>query len=351
MTGAIFEGKGMTKEALFGNVEIEREAKRLHAKLSNLGWGIGTCGLYAPLTLEINKLKKERNALILAHNYQLPEIIFGVADFVGDSYYLSVKAANTDAKRIIFCGVRFMAETAKLLSPKKEVLLPAPDAGCSLAESISALDVRRLKGEHPDAAVVCYVNTYADVKAECDVVCTSSNALKIIEALPQEKIIFLPDKYMAQNIAALTKKQIIGWDGLCIVHKEFSAKKMGEYRKRFPQAKVLVHTECSPAVVAIADLAGGTGDMQSYVQGSDAKQFLLVTECGLSDKMKVDFPDKEFLPSCGICPHMKRNDLRGILGALKNPSKGQIIKIPRKVRGKATAALKNMLKFANTKER
>lgn len=324
---------------------LEQEALRLHSKLSHLGWNMETCKLYAPLTLEINKLKKEQNAVILAHNYQSPEILFGIADFVGDSYALSKHAQSTSANKIIFCGVRFMAETAKMLSPEKEVLLPAPDAGCSLAESITAKDVRELKGKHPDAAVVTYINTYADVKAESDVIVTSGNALKIIEALPQQKIIFLPDKYMGQNLAKQTKKQIITWDGLCVVHEEFSPKKLEAYRKFYPKAKILVHTECSPAVVQLADMSGGTGDMQIFVANSNSEEFMLVTECGLSDKLKVEFPEKNFIPSCGLCPHMKRNDLRKVLKALTNPSPDQVISVPDGVRERADAALEKMLQY------
>ncbi|MFH1257495.1 MAG: quinolinate synthase NadA, partial [Candidatus Micrarchaeota archaeon] len=297
-----------------------------------------------------NTLKKEKNAVILAHNYQSPEIIFGVADFVGDSYFLSKEAAKTDADKIIFSGVKFMAETAKLLSPEKEVLMPAPDAGCSLAESVTAEDVRKLKEKHSDAAVVSYINTYADVKAESDVIVTSSNALKIIEALPQEKIIFLPDKYMAKNIAALTKKEIIGWDGLCMVHEEFTVKKLEAYRKEHPHAKILVHTECTPPIVELADLAGGTGDMQKYVANSSAEEFMLVTECGLSDKLRVEFPEKKFVPPCGLCPHMKKNTLRGILKALENPSRGQIVEIDGKIAVRARKALGKMMEISREKE-
>ena len=342
VNGGAYAPNGQTK---YPDGELEGEAKRLHSKLSNLGWNVETCRLYAPLTLEINELKKKHSAVILAHNYQSPEIIFGIADFVGDSYMLSKQAQSTPAKKIIFCGVRFMAETAKMLSPEKEVLLPAPDAGCSLAESITAKDVSELRKKHPDAAVVTYINTYADVKAESDVIVTSSNALKIIEALPQKKIIFLPDKYMGQNLAKQTKKQIITWDGLCVVHEEFSPRKLEAYRKFYPDAKILVHTECSPAVVQLADMSGGTGDMQRFVANSKSDEFMLVTECGLSDKLKVEFPEKKFIPSCGLCPHMKRNDLRKVLKALKDPSGDQIINIPDAIRKKANAALLRMLQY------
>jgi quinolinate synthase len=335
----------------FSEKELALESSRLHSKLRHLGWNLDTCKLCAPLTLETNKLKKEKNAIILAHNYQLPEIIFGVSDFVGDSYFLSKKAQETSAKIIVFSGVRFMAETAKMLNPSKTVLLPAPDAGCSLAESITAKDVQELRKNHPKAAVVTYINTYADVKAESDVIVTSSNALKIINALPQKEIIFLPDKYMAANLARQTKKKIIGWDGLCIVHEEFTPEKLNEYQQVYPSAKILVHTECSPAVISLADMSGGTGDMQKYVAASSSDQFMLVTECGLSDKLQVEFPEKKFIPSCGLCPHMKRNDLRKILQALKKPSKNQIIKIDKSVAKKANSALGRMMELSNLPER
>lgn len=340
-----------TREGQFSEAQLEKEAKRLHANLSKLGWTMETCALYAPLTLEINTIKKEQNAIVLAHNYQLPEIIFGIADYVGDSFYLSKIAGESAAEKIVFCGVRFMAETAKLISPKKTVLMPSSDAGCSLAESITGEDVIELKKKYPNAAVVTYINTYADVKAKSDVIVTSSNALKIIEKLPHKQIIFLPDKYMAANLAKQTKKEIIGWEGLCMVHEEFSPQKLEAYHKFYPDAKILVHTECSPAVVSMADMSGGTGDMQKYVSNSAAEQFMLVTECGLSDKLTVEFPKKKFIPSCGLCPHMKRNDLRKVLKALKDPSEDQIVKIPPEIAMQANKALDKMMELSKTDEK
>ncbi|MFH1199492.1 MAG: quinolinate synthase NadA [Candidatus Micrarchaeota archaeon] len=325
--------------------ELQREAGRLYSKLCKLGWNKEVCAAYAPITLEINWLKRQKNAVILAHSYQPPEIVYGVADFVGDSLELSRAAAKTRAKIIVFAGVRFMAETAKILSPEKKVYLPAVDAGCSLAESIAAGDVRKLRKKHPGAGVVCYVNTSAQVKAECDACCTSANALAVVESMQQKEIIFLPDKFMAANLAPLTEKKIIGWDGECIVHKEFSADKMRALKKAHPGAKILVHTECSPAVLAQADYAGGTSGMIKYAQDSTATEFAMVTECGLSDRMRVELPGKGFIAMCGLCPYMRKNSLALILAALEKPSKGQEIVIPVKTSQKARNAIDKMLQF------
>ena len=237
------------------------EAKRLKAEMEHLGYSLNECMLFAPLTLEINRLKKEKNAIILAHNYQRPEILFGIADFVADSYALSVEAKKTGADMIVFCGVVFMAETAKILSPSKKVLIPSLEAGCSLSESITGADVRALKEKHPNVPVVCYVNTSAEVKAECDACCTSANALKVIEAMPGNEVIFLPDKFMAANLQKQTKKKLHSWHGTCIVHETFSAAQILAYKKQFPDAKVLSHLECEPEVIAVSDMAGGKSDM------------------------------------------------------------------------------------------
>lgn len=325
---------------------VQKEAERLYGKLSQLGWTMPECLLYAPLTLEINQLKKQKNAVILGHSYQTPDIIYGISDFVGDSYELSKKAAETNADTIVFCGVRFMAETAKILSPEKTVLLPAPDAGCSLSESITAEDVRELKKKHPGAPVVMYVNTSADVKAEADVCCTSANALKIINSLPQKKIIFLPDQFMAQNLAKLTDKQIIGWHGTCIVHEEFDAEKVRAVRNAYPGVKIVAHSECKPEVIAEVDAMGGTSDMIRYITQSDAKSFMLVTECGLGDRMRVEMPQKLIVGTCSLCPYMKKNNLVNVLSSLEHPSDDQVIEIPKSVRLRAKAALDRMFELS-----
>lgn len=304
------------------------------------------CLLYAPLTLQINQLKAQKDAMVLAHSYQTPDIVYGIADFVGDSYELSKKAVESKAQTIVFCGVRFMAETAKIMNPHKTVLLPAPDAGCSLSESITAEDVRQLKKENPGCPVVVYVNTSADVKAESDVCCTSANALKIINALPQPKIIFIPDEFMSKNLQMLTEKQLVGWAGRCIVHERFGKEQVQAVREQFPGVKILAHTECPPDVIREVDLAGGTGDMIRYMKSSDASTFMLVTECGLGDRMRAELPEKRVVGTCNLCPYMKKNKLLNVLTALQEPTVEQIVDIPEAVRIKADAALQRMFELS-----
>lgn len=332
----------------FTTNQIQSEAKRLHSKLSKVGWSKADCELYAPMTLEINQLKKARDVVILAHSYMTPDIMYGVADFIGDSYGLSKIAAGTPAKTILFCSVHFMAETAKILNPEKEVLVP-DIAGCSLAESITPEDVRSLRKKHPKAGVVCYVNTSAAVKAECDACCTSSNALKIVEALPQQEIIFLPDEFMAKNLQPLTQKKIIGWNGRCIVHETFSPETINEIRSNHPGVKILAHTECSPDVIEKVDMAGGTEAMIQYVKQSDAEQFMLVTECGLIDRMKTEMPKKEMVGSCALCPYMKKIMLKDVLQALKSPRPDQIIDLPNDILKKAKRSLNRMMKISENR--
>jgi quinolinate synthase len=332
----------------FSKDELATETERLFAALAQVGWTRGECALHAPLTLEIRRRAREKRAVILAHSYQTPDILFGIADFRGDSLGLSEAARDTDAEMIVFCGVRFMAETAKILSPKKTVLLPAPDAGCSLSESITAADVRRLRAANPGAAVVCYVNTSADVKAECDACCTSANALAVVEGLAERTIVFLPDKFMAANLRAMTTKEIVDWDGRCIVHERFVPETAHAWKTAHPKAKMLVHTETRPEVIALADLAGGTGDMVEYVRKSPAREFMLVTECGLSDRLRVEFPDRTFIGSCALCPHMKRVDLVKVLDALERPREEQVIEVPEPVRTRALRAIERMFELTKT---
>lgn len=331
---------------MFSEEQLKRETERLHEKLQHVGFGKALCQMYAPLTLEINELKRQKNAVILAHSYQTPDILYGIADFQGDSYQLSKNAQETDADTIVFCGVRFMAETAKILNPGKKVLLPSPAAGCSLAEAITAEDVRALKARYPGVPVVTYVNTSADVKAESDACCTSANALKIIEAFPNETIIFIPDKYMAQNMQKLTTKKLISWEGSCIVHEEFRASKIQQFKQKYPGLKVLAHTECAPEVIEASDFAGGTNDMMKYVEKTEAPAYMLVTECGLNDRMRAEFPQKDFLGMCGLCPYMKQNTLGLILQALKNPSPDQVIELPEDVRKGAERSLLKMFELS-----
>lgn len=325
--------------------EISKEAVRLFEKLKATGWSESDCKLIAPLTLEINQLKRKKDAIILAHSYQTPDIMYGVADYLGDSYALSMRARETKAKMIVFSSVHFMAETAKILNSKKTVLVPAV-AGCSLAESITANDVRGLKKAHPKAGVVCYINTSAEVKAECDAVCTSSNALKVIEGMPQKEIIFLPDEFMAKNLQPLTKKKLIGWKGRCIVHEEFSPKTIKETRKQYPKAKILAHSECSPAVVHEVDMMGSTKQMLDYVDNSKNDDFMLVTECGLTDRVRVENPNKRIVGSCALCPYMKKIMLKDILECLKKPRPEQIVNLPEDIIKKAKKALDRMIKLS-----
>jgi len=265
---------------------------------------------------EINKLKKEKNAIILAHNYQAPEIFHCVADVMGDSLKLAREAKNTDADIIIMCGVNFMAETAKIMNPSKTVLIPDPLAGCSLAESITGKDVRLIKKMNPTIPVVTYVNTSADVKAESDICCTSSNAVEIIESLGTDRVIFLPDEYLAKNVAKQTKVGIITWHGTCMVHERFTAKEIREYRKANPGITILAHPECPPEVIAEVDYAGSTNKMSNYIQEKQPAKVLMVTECSMSDNVSVENPNVEFVRPCNLCPHMKRINLPKILESL-----------------------------------
>jgi quinolinate synthase len=262
-------------------------------------------------------LKRERNAVVLAHNYQTPEIFHCVADIVGDSLALAREAMKTDADVIVLAGVHFMAETAKLLNPGKTVLIPDLEAGCSLASSITAADVRLLRERYPGVPVVTYVNTSAAVKAESDICCTSGNARKVIESLGVDRVIMLPDEYLAQNVAAETGVKIITWAGHCEVHERFTAAEIRELREQHPGVIVLAHPECPPEVVAEADFAGSTAAMCSYVADRKPRRVVLVTECSMSDNVAVQHPDVEFLRPCNLCPHMKRITLSKIRSALE----------------------------------
>jgi quinolinate synthase len=268
----------------------------------------------------ILELKRERNAVILAHNYQTPEIFHCVADIVGDSLALARQATKTEADVIVLAGVHFMAETAKLLNPGKTVLIPDLEAGCSLATSITPADVRLLRQRYPGVPVVTYVNTSAAVKAESDICCTSGNARKVIEALGVERVIMLPDEYLAQNVAAETGVEIIAWAGHCEVHERFTAAEIRELREQHPGLVVLAHPECPPEVVAEADFAGSTAAMGNYVADKKPQRVVLVTECSMSDNVAVQHPQVEFVRPCNLCPHMKRITLGKIRHALETMS-------------------------------
>jgi quinolinate synthase len=297
--------------------EIKKATSSIYQKVSktipDIEWSI-----HAPYIYEINKLKKEKNAVILAHNYQTPEIYHGISDFSADSLALAIEAAKTKAEIIVMCGVHFMAETAKLMSPNKKVLLPDLKAGCSLSSSITGTDVRELKRKNPGVPVVSYVNTSADVKAETDVCCTSANAVKIVNSLGVKKVIFLPDDYLAKYVASQTDVEIISWRGTCEVHEQFTDTEINEIRKNNPGIKVIAHPECPPEVIKASDFAGSTSGMIKYVRDNQPKKVMMVTECSMSDNIQIDNPNVEFIRPCNLCPHMKRITLPKILDCLRN---------------------------------
>jgi quinolinate synthase len=273
--------------------------------------------IFAEEVAAILDLKRERNAVILAHNYQTPEIFHGVADIVGDSLALAREATKVDAAVIVLAGVHFMAETAKLLNPAKTVLTPDRAAGCSLAASATAEDVRLLRQRYPGVPVVAYVNTSAAVKAEADICCTSGNAKKVVESLGVPRVVMLPDEYLARNVAAETGVEIIAWKGRCEVHERFTAADIRDFRAQHPGVMVLAHPECPPEVVAEADFAGSTAAMADYVGTQKPARVVLVTECSMSDNVAVAHPEIEFVRPCNLCPHMKRITLPKILHALE----------------------------------
>jgi quinolinate synthase len=323
---------------------VARATEGLYAKVANfipkMEWHA-----YAPVIAEINRLKREKDAVILAHNYMTPEIFHGVGDFVGDSLALAREAARTDAKVIVQAGVHFMAETSKILSPDKTVLIPSMQAGCSLAASITGADVRLLKQKYPGLPVVTYVNTSADVKAESDICCTSGNAVKVVETIAREfgtdTVIMIPDKYLARNVAAKTGVKVITWEGACEVHERFTAQEIRDYRAAHPGITVLAHPECPPEVVAEADFAGSTAAMINYVGDHKPKRVVMVTECSMSDNVAVEHPDVEFVRPCNLCPHMKRITLDGILHSLQTMTHEVIV--PADIAARAKAPIDRML--------
>jgi quinolinate synthase len=318
----------------------------------------------AGLAFEINKLKKERNAVILGHNYMEPALFHSIPDHVGDSLELSRIAAKTDKDIIVFCGVRFMAETAKILSPSKTVLIPAKKAGCSLADGITANDVRKLKAKYPGVPVVTYVNTNAEVKAETDICCTSSNAVAVVNSFKNEPVIFLPDEYLARNTAketnrpivfpvldgsssaseVLPDRAIIGWKARCEVHEKFTVDDIRNVRKQFPDVVILSHPECSPEVVAASDYSGSTTQMIKHVQKTNAPRYLLLTECSMGDNIMAANPKKNMLRMCSIrCPHMNEITLEDTLEALRQTR--YVVEVPEDIRVRAYSAVERMLQI------
>jgi len=297
--------------------EVERETahlyERVQAVVPPVEWPF-----FAPYVKAINDLKKERNAVILAHNYQTPEIYNCVADFVGDSLQLAIEATKTKAPIIVQAGVHFMAETSKILNPDKTVLIPDVRAGCSLASSITGEDVRLLRDQYPGVPIVAYVNTSADVKAEVDICCTSANAVQVVESLGAEKVIFLPDQYLANYVASQTDVKIIAWKGACEVHERFTGDELKMYRDADPSVQIIAHPECPPDVIAEADFTGSTAHMINWVRDKRPKRVVMVTECSMADNVQAELPDVEFVRPCNLCPHMKRITLPKILDSLVN---------------------------------
>jgi quinolinate synthase len=346
---------------------MDQEARELYEDLKlHLGNLVPDFELYykAEIAVEIQRLKKERDAVILGHNYMEPVLFYAIPDFKGDSLDLSRKAAQTGSSVVVFCGVRFMAETAKILNPTKTVLLPSEKAGCSLAASITAEDVRALRRKYPGVPVVTYVNTYADVKAESDICCTSSNAVAVVESLKSETVIFLPDQYLASNVAQQTGKhiifpsliaaaasqdtlldvQMIGWHGKCEVHEKFTVEDIQAVRAQFPDVVVVTHPECSPEVVAASDFSGSTNAMIKYVRESHAPHYLVLTECAMGDNIAAANPDKDMLRLCMVrCPHMNTITMENVRDALLYNQ--YIIDVPEPIRSRAYTAVKRMIEI------
>jgi quinolinate synthase len=310
--------------------------ERVKAVIPAIEWPV-----MAPYVKAINDLKKTRNAVILAHNYQTPEIFHCVADVKGDSLQIAVAAAKSDADIIVQCGVHFMAETSKLLNPDKLVLIPDARAGCSLAASITGADVRLLRDRYPGVPVVTYVNTSADVKAESDICCTSSNAVEIVEAMGTDTVIFLPDQYLAKWVASQTKVKIISWQGACEVHERFTGAELRTYREANPGIQILAHPECPPDVLAEADFTGSTAKMTNWVLDKRPPKVLLVTECSMAGNIEAEAPDIEFVRPCNLCPHMKRITLPKILDSLVYLK--DEVTIDPMIAGRARAAVERMI--------
>ncbi|KIZ39195.1 quinolinate synthase NadA, partial [Rhodopseudomonas palustris] len=295
--------------------EVERATAHLYERVKKVITPI-EWPLMAPYIKAINELKRERDAVILAHNYQTPEIFHCVADIVGDSLQLAIEATKVKAGTIVQCGVHFMAETSKILNPAKTVLIPDSRAGCSLASSVTGADVRLLRERFPGVPVVAYVNTTADVKAEVDICCTSSNAVHVVESLNAETVIFLPDQYLAKYVASQTKVKIIAWKGACEVHERFTGDELRLYREADPMVKIIAHPECPPDVLAEADFTGSTAHMIDWVRTNNPARVVMVTECSMADNVQAELPDLEIARPCNLCPHMKRITLPKILDSL-----------------------------------
>ena len=338
----------------FTSGELDAEAARLEAAIRQPDrWGRAMCRLIAPLTLEINALKRERDAILLAHSYQTPDIVYGVADEVGDSYGLSKKALAAPQSTIVFSSVRFMAETAKILNPHKTVLIPEPTAGCSLADGITAADVAALRAKHPGVPILGYINTSAAVKAQLDACCTSANYLQIAERLPGKELIFVPDKYMGAHLQASLagRKTVHVWHGACEVHERFDASSARAWRDAVAaegrRLLIMAHPECAPNVLAEADFIGSTEAMMAYARKLEGEVDVMpITECGTADRLRAEQPGLRIHGACVQCPHMKKSTLASILQVLQDPRADQVVSVPDgELRG-ARASLDAMFRLA-----
>lgn len=302
--------------------------------------------IFAPYVIAINRLKKERNAVVLAHNYMTPEIYHGIADFVGDSLELAIKATEVEEAVIVQCGVHFMAETSKILNPSKTVLIPDMQAGCSLAESITADGIAEMRAKYPGAPVVSYVNTTAEVKAASDICCTSANALKIVEAMDSDTVIMTPDQFLAQNVAAQSTKKVVYWAGSCIVHELYTAEDLRAYREFEPDVKIIAHPECTPDVVAEADFTGSTRGIIDWVTQNKPKKAMLVTECSMAANIADGLPEVEFAKPCNMCPYMKKITLEKVLWSLHTMEPK--VEVDPEIAEKARLAVQRMLDLSKS---
>ena len=327
------------------SVEKAEAARDLYARMDRVvppaDWAV-----FAPYVLAINALKRERNAVILAHNYMTPEIYHGIADVVGDSLQLAVAATRVEAEVIVQCGVHFMAETSKILNPAKTVLIPDPAAGCSLAESITPEGVAAMRAKYPGAPVVSYVNTTAAVKAASDICCTSANALQIVDAMDSDTVIMTPDRYLAQNVAKLSKKKVVWWDGSCIVHELYTAEDLRAYRELEPEVKIIAHPECTPEVVAEADYTGSTSGIVDWIHQHKPKKAMLVTECSMAANIADALPDVDFAKPCNMCPYMKKITLEKVLFSLHSMTTQ--VEVDAEVGARARIAVERMIDLSRS---
>ena len=344
-------------ETLEKETQLTQEAHRLYGLLNSVSktncanWTYEDCLAAAPYTLSINRFKKEKNAVILAHSYTIPDLVYGVADYRGDSYELAQKARECSADIIIFAGVWFMAETAKIINPSKTVLIPAGHAGCSLADSMTGEDVKKLRAAHPGVPCLCYINSTAEVKAQCDSCVTSGNVYDIAQKMPGDELIFVPDTLMAQNLDAELKrrgtpKKIISAGGTCCVHDKYSAENVDALRAEHPGIRVVAHPECPISVCEKCDYVGSTKGMASYVAGSDGKLFGMLTEFGLVNRMQAEHPDKQFIWPFGTCSYMKQNTLANTLEALVDPRPEQLVQVDEKIALDAKKSIDKMFELA-----